>query len=384
MNKSLFSLAIGGFAIGLTEFVIMGMLPDVANDIGIGIPKAGSLISLYALGVVVGAPLLAGGTSRFKPNKVIISMMLFFAVANFLSVISPSFEFLLFSRFLSGLPHGAFFGVGAVVASRLAKEGKQASAVAAMFSGLTIANVIGVPLGTYIGHHYSWRISFALVSFFGVLCALAVKYWVPEMKAAGKTRILEDLQILKKPELILIVAITSIGTGGFFALLSYIAPLATGPAGISEANVPYLMIVAGLGMTFGNVFGGKLADRLAPRFAILIFLSSITLILLITFLFTSVTWLFVALVFLGTGAALALASPLQMLLIKNSQEAEMLGSSLGQSSFNIGNALGAYLGGIPIAMGYGFKTPLLVGASLAFVGVLLSVVYIVKGGARQS
>mgnify|MGYP001502384150 FL=1 len=154
MNKSLFSLAIGGFAIGLTEFVIMGMLPDVASDLSISITQAGNLISMYALGVVVGAPILAGATSRFRPNLVIIAMMLAFSLANFLSVISPNFELLLLSRFFSGLPHGAFFGVGAVVASRLASEGKQASAVAVMFSGLTIANVIGVPLGTYIGHHF--------------------------------------------------------------------------------------------------------------------------------------------------------------------------------------------------------------------------------------
>ncbi|MAF90938.1 MAG: MFS transporter [Bdellovibrionaceae bacterium] len=376
MNKSLFSLAIGGFAIGLTEFVIMGMLPDVASDLSISITQAGNLISMYALGVVVGAPILAGATSRFRPNLVIIAMMLAFSLANFLSVISPNFELLLLSRFFSGLPHGAFFGVGAVVASRLASEGKQASAVAVMFSGLTIANVIGVPLGTYIGHHFSWRITFGIVALIGLICAIAVKYWVPSLEGIKSASFKKDLKILKKPELLLIVAITSIGTGGLFALLSYIAPLAINVSKLPEVWMPYLMIIAGLGMTAGNLLGGKVADRIAPSFAILIFLSSLVVVLLAIYLSAENIYALGFLVFTATAAALALASPLQMLLIKNSKEAEMLGSSLGQSSFNIGNALGAFLGGLPLAMGYGFRSSLLVGMALAGSGVLMSLVYI--------
>ncbi|MEE6251486.1 MAG: MFS transporter [Bdellovibrionota bacterium] len=376
MTKSLFSLAIGGFAIGLTEFVIMGMLPDVASDLSISITQAGNLISMYALGVVVGAPILAGATSRFRPNLVIIAMMLAFSLANFLSVISPNFELLLLSRFFSGLPHGAFFGVGAVVASRLASEGKQASAVAVMFSGLTIANVIGVPLGTYIGHHFSWRITFGIVALIGLICAIAVKYWVPSLEGIKSASFKKDLKILKKPELLLIVAITSIGTGGLFALLSYIAPLAINVSKLPEVWMPYLMIIAGLGMTAGNLLGGKVADRIAPSFAILIFLSSLVVVLLAIYLSAENIYALGFLVFTATAAALALASPLQMLLIKNSKEAEMLGSSLGQSSFNIGNALGAFLGGLPLAMGYGFRSSLLVGMALAGSGVLMSLVYI--------
>ncbi|MEC9282371.1 MAG: MFS transporter [Bdellovibrionota bacterium] len=376
MNKSLFSLAIGGFAIGLTEFVIMGMLPDVASDLSISITQAGSLISMYALGVVIGAPILAGGTSRFRPNLVIIVMMTAFAFANFLSVISPNFEFLLVSRFFSGLPHGAFFGVGAVVASRLAPKGKQASAVAAMFSGLTIANVIGVPLGTYIGHHFSWRITFALVALIGMTCAISAKFWIPQLEGIKSASFKKDLKIIKKPELLLIVAITSIGTGGLFALLSYIAPFSINVSKLPESWMPYLMVIAGLGMTAGNMLGGKVADRVAPRFAILIFLGSLVLILSGIYIFGENIYVLGGLVFAATAAALALASPLQMLLIKNSKEAEMLGSSLGQSSFNIGNALGAFLGGMPIAMGYGFQSSLLVGISLAGAGVLLSLLYI--------
>ena len=376
MNKSLFSLAIGGFAIGLTEFVIMGMLPDVASDLSISITQAGNLISMYALGVVVGAPILAGATSRFRPNLVIIAMMLAFSLANFLSVISPNFELLLLTRFFSGLPHGAFFGVGAVVASRLASEGKQASAVAVMFSGLTIANVIGVPLGTYSGHHFSWRITFGIVALIGLICAIAVKYWVPSLEGIKSASFKKDLKILKKPELLLIVAITSIGTGGLFALLSYIAPLAINVSKLPEVWMPYLMIIAGLGMTAGNLLGGKVADRIAPSFAILIFLSSLVVVLLAIYLSAENIYALGFLVFTATAAALALASPLQMLLIKNSKEAEMLGSSLGQSSFNIGNALGAFLGGLPLAMGYGFRSSLLVGMALAGSGVLMSLVYI--------
>lgn len=378
LKKCLLALGMGGFSIGLTEFVIMGILPDVASALSITIPKAGNLISVYAAGVVLGAPILAGGTAKKAPNKVVMWLMLAFFLFNLLSTIAPNYEILLISRFLSGLPHGAFFGVGAVIASRLAKPGKQASAVATMFFGLTIANVIGVPIGTYLGHHYSWRLSFVLVVFSALTAAFLIWKFIPNLEGTKSASFKEDLQVLKKPELLLVVGITSIGTGGFFAWLSYIAPLLTKVSKFSAESIPLIMILVGIGMSVGNILGGKLSDKYPPRYCILILLSSISMLLVLGAQLAAYQAPTLIIAFLLGTMALALASPIQMLLIKLSQEAEVLGSSLGQSSFNIGNALGAFLGGIPLSMGMSQTSPNLVGACLAFTGLLLTISLIIK------
>lgn len=378
VKKSLLSLAIGGFGIGMTEFVIMGLLPNVAQNLSITIPEAGYLISSYALGVVVGAPILAGSTSKYSPKTVLMALMLMFTVFNGISALAPNFYLLMVARFLSGLPHGAFFGVGAVVASRLADKGKMAQAVATMITGLTLANVFGVPVGTYLGHTYSWRLSFALISLIGLVTVFCIKLWIPEIPGNAEASLRNDLKIFKNPNLWLSICITSIGFGGFFAWMSYIAPLLTKEAGFASSSIPLMMTVAGLGMTCGNILGGKLADRFSPVKSIIIIMLIMTGLLILNGFMTSSPALIVVLTFLTGVCALAMGAPLQMLLIFNSKGAEILGSALGQTSFNIGNALGAYLGGIPLALGYSYSSPQFVGSMMSFAGAAIALILFLR------
>lgn len=377
-NKSLIPLALGGFGIGMTEFVMMGILPDIATNLHISIPEAGYLISAYALGVVVGAPTLVGALANRPPKSVLVWFMVLFAVFNALSALAPSFHLLLICRFLAGLPHGAFFGVGAVVASRLAEEGKEAAAVAIMLAGLTVANIIGVPLGTYAGHNFSWRVAFFIVAVIGILTVFSLKKWIPHMEANKDASALSDLRIFRNPYLWLALAITAIGTGGFFAWFSYIAPLLTDISMFSPRSIPLIMTVAGLGMTVGVLLGGWLADKFAPLKAIVMLLTTMAILLCLNGLLAGSQSIMLCLVFATGANALALGPPIQMLLIEHSRDAEMLGSSLGQSGFNIGNAAGAFLGGIPLTLGYSYSSPQWIAAGLAMSGLVLALLMSVR------
>lgn len=379
IKKSLAPLALGGFGIGMTEFVMMGILPDVAGNLHITIPQAGYLISAYACGVVVGAPTLVGMLAHKPPRSVLVWFMLMFTVFNGLSALAPNFGSMLLLRFLAGLPHGAFFGVGAVVATRLADKGKEAAALASMFSGLTLANVLGVPLGTWLGHNMSWRIVFLIVAGIGLATAFMLKKVVPHIEAPEGKGLLQDLKIFRRPSLWLALGITSIGTGGFFAWLSYIAPLLTDVTRFHADMIPLIMTVVGVGMTFGVNLGGKLADRMPPLRAVLLLLMSMVCLLGLNAVLANSQAAMVVLAFLIGANALALGPPIQMLLIDHSAGAEMLGSSLGQSGFNIGNATGAFLGGIPLTLGYSYTAPLWVAAGLALSGVALSMAMLAHG-----
>lgn len=372
IKKSLVPLALGGFGIGMTEFVMMGILPDIAGGLDISIPQAGYLISAYALGVVVGAPTLVSMLSHRPPRTVLIWFMLIFAAFNALSAFAPNFYTALVFRFLAGLPHGAFFGVGAVVATRLADPGKEAAALASMFTGLTLANVVGVPAGTWLGHNMSWRYVFLIVACIGFATAFLLHRMVPYFEATRGPGLRQDLKIFRKPNLWLALGITAIGTGGFFAWFSYIAPLLTDVTRFAANTIPLIMTAAGVGMTIGVHLGGKLADRIAPLSAIIILLMTMTALLCVNALLASSQPAMLVLAFAIGANAMALGPPIQILLIDNSREAEMLGSSLGQSGFNIGNALGAFLGGIPLLMGYSYVSPQWVAAALAFSGVVLA------------
>jgi len=379
LKKSLVPLALGGFGIGMTEFVVMGILPDIAGGLHISIPQAGHLITAYALGVVVGAPTLVSLLAHRPPRSVLVWFMLMFTLFNAMSAFAPNFEIMMLSRFMAGLPHGAFFGVGAVVASRLADEGKVAAALATMFTGLTVANVVGVPAGTWLGHNLSWRAVFLVVAAIGLLTVFALGRLVPHIDAKARTSLMQDLRIFRHGALWLALAITSIGTGGFFAFFSYIAPLLTEVTHFASTQIPMVMTVVGVGMTVGVHLGGKLADRVPPLNAILILLGTMTALLLCNGLFAQSQPAMMALAFATGANALALGPPIQMLLIAHSREAEMLGSSLGQSGFNIGNALGAFLGGIPLTLGYSYASPQWVAAGLAFSGVLLALAMLAQG-----
>ena len=384
MKKALLALAIGGFGIGMTEFVIMGILPEVASSLSISIPKAGHFISAYALGVVVGAPLLTAFGNKWPAHKVLLLLMIWFTVFNTLSAFSNSYLLLLISRFLSGLPHGAFFGIGAVVAGKLAKPGKAAQAIAMMFTGLTVANVIGVPLGTWLGQNFSWGVAFLAVGIVGIMAVLSIKFWMPELPKTRSNGFRKDLKILQKPEVWMIILLTTIGTGGFFAWYSYIAPLITEVAGHDANIVSYAMILAGLGMVAGNFLGAKLAEMFSPIYAVIIALILMVIALISnTFLAYDQIGVLV-MTFILPLIAFCIATPIQMAVIKSAKGSEMLGSSLNQSAFNMGNASGAYLAGLPIAYGYGIVSAQYVGAAMAGIGILIGIGVVILGKRRSA
>src|SRR5690606_22894500 len=290
---------------------------------------------------------------------------------------------LMIVRFLSGLPHGAFFGIGAVVAGRLAKPGKSAQAIATMFTGLTLANVIGVPLGTYLGQHFSWGVSFLAVGVVGVMAVLAVKFWMPILPKSSSNGFKKDLQVLKRGELWMVVLLTTIGTGGFFAWYSYIAPLITDVSGHPQSMVSYVMILAGIGMVIGNLLGAKLAERFSPINAVVISLVLMVIALVSNTLFADGKIAVLVLTFIISILAFCLATPIQMAMITTAKGSEMLGSSLNQSAFNMGNASGAYFAGIPIALGYGITSATLVGAAMAASGVFIALIIILMRRKRE-
>ena len=376
-KKALLSLGVGGFGIGMTEFVIMGILPDVANSLQISIPQAGHFISAYALGVVIGAPTLTALSGKWPAHKVLLYLMIWFTVFNTLSAFSTNYVTLMIARFLSGLPHGAFFGIGAVVAGKLAKEGKAAQAIATMFAGLTIANVIGVPIGTYLGHYYNWNLSFLLVGIVGVIALLSIYFWMPKMEKSSSEGFFTDLKVFKRVEIWLLILLTTIGTGGFFAWYSYIAPLLTNVSGHSESMVSYAMILAGVGMVFGNFIGAKMAEIFSPLKAVIISLSLMVMVLLINFLVAANPVAILILTFIIGIVSFMVGTPIQLAIIRASKGSEMLGSSMNQSAFNMGNASGAYFAGLPIAMGFGFTSASLVGALMAGIGITIAVLNLV-------
>ncbi|PST82177.1 MFS transporter [Pedobacter yulinensis] len=385
MKKTLLPLTLGGLGIGITEFVMMGLLPDIAKDLQITIPQAGHLISAYALGVVIGAPLLVAIAGKYPPKNILIVLMLMFTVFNGLSAFAPDYTMLFLSRLFSGLPHGAFFGVGSVVASRIADEGKSAQAVSMMFAGLTIANIVGVPLGTYIGHHYSWRFSFAIVAVVGLLTVWSLKAWLPALQAAKDRNLRQELSFFGKAEAWLIILMISIGTGGLFCWYSYIAPLMTSVAGFSSSAVTYVLVLAGTGMMAGNFIGGKLADRFSPGRASMLLLLTMTVTLVIVHFVSHLQIPALIMTFVTGAVAFALAAPIQMLMINTAKGSEMLAAAASQASFNIGNALGAFLGGLPLVYGFGYTAPATVGAGMALAGAFFAFMLLrmVRSGKSQ-
>ncbi|MDB5286298.1 MAG: hypothetical protein JWR05_1247 [Mucilaginibacter sp.] len=368
IKLSLVSLTIGGLSIGMTEFLMMGVLPDISRTLNITIPEAGHLISIYALGVVIGAPLMVGLAGKYPPKKVLMGLMLMVFVFNGLFSIAPNYGLLLTARLLAGLPHGAFFGMGAVVASRLADPGREARSVSVMFAGLTIANIIGVPLGTYIGHNLSWRLSFGVIALFALLAIVCIKLWMPVLKPSGSTAFKDSLKIFGKTDLWLVIGISAIGTGGFFAWISYIAPVIINVTGFSGNMVTVIMVIIGLGMAAGNFVGGRLADRFSPLITTGVLLLSMIVILLGFVALAQYKLPAIIVTFLTGAVGFAVIAPMQILIMQVAKGAEMLASSVLQATSNFGNALGAYLGGLPIAAGFGFTSPEYVGCMLAFVG----------------
>ena len=375
ISKRLLPLALGGLSIGTTEFVIMGLLPDIANSLQVSIPEAGYLISSYALGVVIGAPILVAFSSKYPPKKTLISLMILFTLFNGLSAIAPEYYSLLSFRFLSGLPHGAFFGVGAVVATKLAEEGKQAQSIAAMFLGLTVANLAMVPLVNYIGQVFSWRLAFGIVAILGLLTILFLILWLPHLKSLRNVGLRQELEFFKTIKAWHIISIAGIGFGGLFSWFSYIAPLLTEVSGFSSENISYLMVLAGAGMVIGNYLGGILADKLNSIKATALLLLLMVIALLLVFLLSENKIASLILTFICGALSMAAGSPLNILMLRAAKNSEMMAAAFMQAAFNIANSLGAFLGGIPLSLGLTYNYPSLVGVVLAGLGLILSLFY---------
>ncbi|MER6087697.1 MFS transporter [Streptomyces bluensis] len=376
MPLALLALAVGAFGIGTTEFVMMGLLPDVAVDLRVSLPTAGHLVSAYALGVVIGAPLLAAVTARMPRRTVLIALMALFVFSNALSALAPDAHWLLAARFLSGLPHGAFFGVGAVVATNLVAPERKARSVSLMFLGLTVANVAGVPAATLVGQHLGWRAAFLGVSVIGLAAIGSLALLLPHDQAHDGTPgggLRGELAALRSLPVWLALGTTVAGFGALFAAYSYIAPMLTAAAGYAETSVTLLLALFGVGATVGNLLGGRLADR-SLRGTLFGGLVSLAVVLALFPLLMESAWTAaLAVTLLGT-AAFATGSPLQLMVMDKASTAPSLASSANQAAFNLANAGGAWIGGLTLAAGFGVTSPAVAGAGLALLGLAVAAV----------
>ncbi|MGQ4416110.1 MFS transporter [Streptomyces sp. SAS_269] len=369
MPLALLALAVGAFGIGTTEFVMMGLLPDVADDLHISIPAAGHLVSAYALGVVIGAPLLAAVTARMSRRTVLIALMALFVAGNALSAFAPGNDALLAARFLSGLPHGAFFGVGAVVATSMVAPERKARSVSLMFLGLTVANIAGVPAATLMGQHMGWRATFLGVSAIGLAAIASLALLIPHDRAAAPTTGLRgELAALRSVPVWLALGTTVAGFGALFAAYSYITPMLTDAAGFAETNVTLLLALFGVGATAGNLLGGRLADH-SLRGTLFSGLASLAVVLLLFPVLMRAEWSAALSVALLGMAAFVTGSPLQLMVMEKAAAGPSLASSANQAAFNLANAGGAWIGGLALAAGFGVTSPALAGAVLAVLGL---------------
>ncbi|MFF3482338.1 MFS transporter [Streptomyces sp. NPDC002701] len=370
MPLALLALAVGAFGIGTTEFVMMGLLPDVADDLGISIPTAGHLVSAYAIGVVVGAPLLAAVTARMARRKVLIGLMVLFVVGNALSAFAPDHHSLIAARFLSGLPHGAFFGVGAVVATGMVTAERKARAVSLMFLGLTVANIAGVPAATLMGQQLGWRATFLGVSVIGLAAIVSLVLLLPRntVHDSAATGLRGELAALRSLPVWLALGTTVAGFGALFSAYSYITPMLTDSAGYADSSVTLLLALFGVGATVGNLLGGRLADR-SMRGTLFGGLGSLVAVLALFPLMMGTAWSAPLAVVLLGAAAFMTSSPLLLMVMEKASSAPSLASSANQAAFNLANAGGAWIGGLALAAGHGVTSPALAGAALAVLGL---------------
>jgi DHA1 family inner membrane transport protein len=362
------ALAIGAFAIGTTEFVTMGLLPDIAAGVDASIPSAGHLVSAYALGVVVGAPVIAALGARLPRRGLAVGLMAAFVAGNALSALAPGYGTLLLARFVAGLPHGAFFGVASLIAASLVPDRLRGRAVSSVMLGLAVANVVGVPAAPWLGQAMGWRSAYWAVVLIGAVTVLAVLLVVPALPGRAEATIRSELGALRRPQVVLTLLFGIVGFGGMFALYSYIAPLLTDVSGASAGFVPVALLVFGVGMIAGTALGGRLADRALFRSLLGAVVALGGFLLAVVVLAGSTGALLVA-VFLTAGASSVLAVCLQLRLMEVAGDAQMLGAALNHSALNLANALGAWLGGLVIAAGFGYRAPSLVGTGLAVLGL---------------
>ena len=372
MPLALIALAVGAFGIGTTEFVMMGLLPQIATEFGVSVPTAGLLVTGYALGVVVGAPLMTVLGTRVSRKRMLMLLMGLFVAGNLLSAVAPTFGVMLAGRIVASLAHGAFFGIGAVVAADLVAPQKKAGAIALMFTGLTVANVVGVPLGTLIGQDFGWRTTFFLVAALGVVGLAGIARLVPEIPRPQGVRLRHEIAAFRNVQVLLAMAMTVLGFGGVFAAVTYIAPMMTGVAGFADGSVTWLLVLFGLGMVGGNLLGGRYADRrLMPM--LYTTLGGLALVLAL-FSLTAHNKVAAAVTITLIGAlGFATVPPLQKRVLDHASGAPTLASAVNIGAFNLGNALAAWLGGIVISAGLGYTAPNWVGAAMAASALAIAV-----------
>jgi len=367
-SATLFALAIGAFAIGTTEFSPMGMLPVIADGVQVSIPTAGMLVSAYAIGVMLGAPVMTLLFSRFGKRAALISLMFIFTLGNLLSALAPDYATLLLSRLVTSLNHGAFFGIGAVVAASVVPKEKQASAIAAMFMGLTVANVGGVPAATWLGQQVGWRLSFAGTSGLGLLTIAALWLTLPSGEPGARPDVRRELKVLARPEVLLAMGTTVLGASAMFALYTYVAPVLDEITHASPSFVAFSLMLIGIGFTLGNTLGGRLADWSLDGATKLILAALAIIMTLLPLMLTAHLGAAIGLVIWG-AAAFGIVPPVQMRVMQAATQAPGLASSVNIGAFNLGNAIGAALGGVVISQGFGYAAIPLVGAALAVGGL---------------
>lgn len=366
----IFAIALGTFGLGTTEFMPMGLLPVIADGVNASIPAAGLLISAYAIGVMIGAPLITLYLTRYSHKTSLLALMVIFVVGNVLSALSVNYETFLISRVITSLSHGAFFGIGAVVAMNLAPYHKKGSAVASIFLGLTIANIVGVPITTWLGQTFDWRISFAVTAVLGVVAIIGISRSLPTMPLPKKPNVKNELKAIMQPAALRAFATTVMCAGSMFTLYTYIAPIMQTLAQASDNAIAIMLALTGIGFTLGNYISGKVTDK-SPDLALFVFLG-LQVLVLVMFRFTStsvvgagVTILLWGMVIFGSGP------PLQMQVMKIANQAPGLASSINIGAFNLGNALGAALGGLVISIGFGFDWIPTAAALLSFIGFVM-------------
>jgi MFS transporter, DHA1 family, inner membrane transport protein len=379
----LLALAIGAFGIGTTEFSPMGLLPVIANGVRVSIPTAGMLVSAYAIGVMAGAPLMTLALARWSRRRALMSLMAIFTIGNLFSALAPNFTTLLIARLVTSLNHGAFFGIGSVVAASVVPRHKQASAVATMFMGLTIANIGGVPAATWLGQTIGWRLSFVATALLGVLAIGILWIALPKGERGEAPKVRKELSALMRPVVVLALLTTVLGSGAMFTLYTYIAPTLAQLTGASPSFVTAVLVIVGVGFSIGNVAGGRLADRSLNGTLIAFLLLLIVLMLAFPWLATTHAGAAATLFVFGI-ATFAVVPPLQMRVMREATEAPGLASSVNIGAFNLGNALGAAAGGAAVSAGFSYDAVPLVAGFIAMSGLILVIAQIVTKRRRMA
>ncbi|NNG39970.1 MFS transporter [Flexivirga sp. ID2601S] len=380
MPIGLIALALGGFGIGLTEFVIAGLLPDVADNFGVTEASAGWLITGYALAVAIGAVLMTAALTRVPRKRALLGLMILFIAGNLLSALAPSYAVLLSGRVLAALCHGAFFGIDSVVAASMVEPAKKAGAIAIMFGGLTLANVLGVPLGTLLGQQFGWRSTFWAITVIGVVAFAGLAALVPAGTSTQRPDLRAEVRAFREPQVWLSLAMTVLGFGGMFGAFTYIAYTLTDLSGFPAGAVPWLLILFGAGLFVGNAVGGKAADRSVPRTLYVVFTALAAAMVLFAATAASRPMAIVSLLLMGLFG-FATVPALQMRIMSYADHAPTLASGSNIAAFNVGNAIGAWLGGLTISAGLGYASPIWVGAAMT-AGALV-VLVLAQAAARR-